>query len=73
VLGQEAAPVQPEAGRGVIPVYAPFFVLAGVCALVPRPSWLNRVDWFMVGCWLGCLAVIAWFWFFVVWAVEVVA
>ena len=56
-----------------VPIFIPFFVLAGVCAFCPRPRWVNRVDWFLVGFWVGYLVFFTGFCVFMVWVAERVA
>lgn len=53
-----------------VPLYVPFFVLAGVCAFCPMPRWMRRVDWPVLGFWLGYFAGLAWFCVFMVWIID---
>jgi hypothetical protein len=41
----------------IVPIFVPFFVLAGVCAVWPLPRWTRRVDWLRVGFWVSYLAL----------------
>jgi len=56
-----------------IPLYAPVFLLVGVCALCPRPRWMRRVDWPLLAFWLGYLVFFTGFCVFMVWVAERVA
>jgi di/tricarboxylate transporter len=54
----------------IIPLWAPFALLAAVCAVVPRPAWMRDVDWVFAGVWLTIIVSGVCFWLGVVWLIE---